>query len=367
MSKCYFIGTTWGSTVISSYFRTIADRLAARGHRVVLIINHSSPEIYQDSPDTNPTVLTWPSRKARTLADARFLQGLIRRYQPDCVIGSFASVNLMMLAGWLMRVPVRVFWYHTLFDTWQVKNDGGWRETLNKTKLRLNTRLATDLAINSTATWHEAQTVFGVPEHKLHLVRYAVPDPLARDDLRAVEVDPHKLFYVGRMEKQKGFDTLLRAFALIQQTHPETHLEAIGGGPELAGYRRLAETLGIGEKVAFLGPKVNHQVMRHQRSAAISYVPSRSEAFGIVCVEGLANEKIVIASHTGGIPDIIRDGVDGFLVPVDDPEAIAAVTRRVLDDPALYRTISTNARARYEDAFDYERTLETVVDWLEQV
>ena len=111
-SSVYFIGMNWrDGGVVSDYLRQLAHTLVKNGHQVVLIVDKQRHDL--EDHRANPAIYTWPSPYPWKLRDALFLWDLIRQYKPRCLIGVFRAVNLMMLVGWLMRVPHRIAWYRT--------------------------------------------------------------------------------------------------------------------------------------------------------------------------------------------------------------------------------------------------------------
>src|SRR5205807_10312646 len=139
--------------------------------------------------------------------------------------------------------------------------------------------------------------------------------------------------WLGALLPAKGQEDLLRAAALIGDL--DFTLELIGDGPTRPRLERAAEELGLAGRCTFAGARPNREVLPRVAAAAIAVVPSRAEAFGLVNIEAMAVATPVVATRVGGIPEIIRDGVDGFLVPPGDPPAIAARLRQLLTDPGL--------------------------------
>lgn len=130
---------------------------------------------------------------------------------------------------------------------------------------------------------------------------------------------------------------------------------------------QLARDLGVEDRCTFGGAVGHQEVLAAMASSMATVVPSRSEAFGLVNIESLAVGTPVIASGVGGIVEIIRDGVDGFLVPPEAPEALAKKVEMLLSDPELRQTMSTNARERFLTRFERSKIVKQQVEWLESV
>ncbi len=152
------------------------------------------------------------------------------------------------------------------------------------------------------------------------------------------------LLFVGRIEPLKGIDTLIRALAILR-THG--HLRLPGGhrrrpqrrpgrndrrdGPP-AGSVRAA---GLNDLVTFLGKRSQDTLPYYYSAAEAVVVPSHYESFGMVALEAMACGTPVVASQVGGLAFLVQDGVTGFTVPVDEPQALADRLSTLLSDPDL--------------------------------
>jgi glycogen(starch) synthase len=156
--------------------------------------------------------------------------------------------------------------------------------------------------------------------------------------------DQPYILSVARFVEKKGLDVLLRAFALISESHPNLRLKIAGDGPEGPHLRQLANLLQIAERVVFLGRQDPKSVYALLRSATITAVPSRREPFGIVALEAMACGSPVVASAVGGLQDLVVNGATGLLFPPGDPLELSRALTDLLNDEALRQTISENAR-----------------------
>ena len=153
---------------------------------------------------------------------------------------------------------------------------------------------------------------------------------------------PHLLF-VGNFVEQKGVTDLARALALLDERGVAFRATLLGHGPEMAEVRRVVAPLG--EKVHFLDVVPHEQLVDVFRSADLFVLPSRREGVGLlVCLESLSCGVPVAAGRAGGLPEIVRDGVNGVLFEPSNPAACADAIQRLLEDPATLARLAASAR-----------------------
>lgn len=140
------------------------------------------------------------------------------------------------------------------------------------------------------------------------------------------------LIGAGRLVPQKGFDVLIRA-AARSPLHPEVWI--VGEGAERARLEALATTLGISERVRFLGRRTAADVQALMAKGDAVVVPSRTEPFGIVVLEAWASGTPVVATSRGGPAGFVNDGNDGLLVDPEDLPSVVAAIDSVLRDPGF--------------------------------
>lgn len=179
------------------------------------------------------------------------------------------------------------------------------------------------------------------------------------------------VLFVGRLQPLKGPDVAVRTLAALDAHLPDDGAPVrlvIVGGPSGSGYgtvdppalRRLADALGVGDRVAVLAPRPHHELAALYRAADVLVMPSRSESFGLVALEAQACGTPVVAADVGGLPDIVASG-GGTAVAGHDPEAHARAVAAYLRDPDVRARAST-AAVTGAGRFRWDRTVEQTLD-----
>lgn len=158
-----------------------------------------------------------------------------------------------------------------------------------------------------------------------------------------------RVLFVGRLERQKGIDTLLRAFAELPSG---AHLRIVGYGSEWKVLQKLTTRLGIVDRVEFVGRVEPYQIAKEYAAAEVFCGLSRSEALGNVFLEAQAAGCAVIGTRVGGIPDIIEDNKTGLLVEPDSASEATAALQKVLSDKTL-RAVLAKAGSAHAQNFSW--------------
>ena len=214
--------------------------------------------------------------------------------------------------------------------------------------------------------WRRADRVIAVcdslgrlAQRTLPGLRYAViPNgvDLARFRPRLRPARPHerlRCLAVARLVERKGLAHLIRAIALQERGRVE--LEIVGAGPEERALRGLAAELGVGELVRFAGALDRAAVAQRYRDVDVFTLACSDESFGGVFAEAMASGLPIVGSTAGGIPELVRDGHNGLLVPPADPEALAAAIARLAASPRTRAEMGRRNRAEAEEHLDWQR------------
>lgn len=194
----------------------------------------------------------------------------------------------------------------------------------------------------------------GFPEQKLH-VHYTGID-CERFQPATMARDSKLILFVGRLVEVKGCEYLLRAMAHVQQHDAEAHLEVIGDGPLRPHLEALAAELSI--RVCFRGMQSSDEVLRSMRRARILCNPSATatsgqmEGFGMVFAEAQAVGTPVVSFIHAAIPEAVSHGETGLLCPEKDVNTLAISLRTLLEDDALWTTMSSRAGTWVRERFN---------------
>jgi glycosyltransferase involved in cell wall biosynthesis len=190
----------------------------------------------------------------------------------------------------------------------------------------------------------------GIPEGKLvriwngiDLNRFAYTGPAAGGPILAV----------GRLDRVKGHDVLIRAAAEVARSDPAARFEIAGDGRYRPDLERLIANLDIKEHVHLLGEV--EDVPGLLGRAGLFTQPSRTEGISLTLLEAMARGLPVVATRVGGNAEVVDDGVNGILIASEDPAALAGVVRDLRADPDRARDLGRAARRRIEEAFDVRR------------
>jgi glycosyltransferase involved in cell wall biosynthesis/phosphoheptose isomerase len=199
--------------------------------------------------------------------------------------------------------------------------------------------------------------------------------PLARLDLG---LDPSEriLLQLGRMVPRKGIDTVIRATGILRRDGTPARLLLVGGPerdldavrlPELQRLRDIAREEGVEDRVMFVGRRDRDEIAAYYNAADVFVSTPWYEPFGITPLEAMACGTPVIGANVGGIKFTVRDGETGYLVPPNDPAAVAERAAHLFRHPKLMAVLGRQAIHRVNDLFTWERVAASMSAVYEEV
>ncbi|WP_075617693.1 N-acetyl-alpha-D-glucosaminyl L-malate synthase BshA [Paenisporosarcina indica] len=180
-----------------------------------------------------------------------------------------------------------------------------------------------------------------------------------------IQEDEKVIVHVSNFRKVKHVDDVVSSFAYIRK-EMAAKLLLVGDGPEMNNIIKLVAYLGLEKDVIFLGKQDN--VSEIYAMSDLNLLLSEKEAFGLVLLEAMACGVPCIGTDVGGIPEVIDHGLNGFIVPLNDVEAVAGFALQILTNPDLHKRMKTAAVQTIENKFhssmivsQYEKLYEKVV------
>lgn len=196
----------------------------------------------------------------------------------------------------------------------------------------------------------------GVPADRITVLPMPVSAERFAPPIHEVR-DAARLLFVGRLIERKGAEYAVRAVAALRERGRAARLTIIGDGPERTRLIALINELDLGDVVDLAGALPHDAIADHYRTATLLLMPAvtdwkgEQEGFGMVLVEAMASDLPIVASRSGGIPDVVTDGETGLLVPERDPAALATAAARLLENPDLAARFAAAARADLDRRF----------------
>ncbi|ACE93385.1 glycosyltransferase protein (plasmid) [Rhizobium etli CIAT 652] len=174
--------------------------------------------------------------------------------------------------------------------------------------------------------------------------------------------DPALILSVGRAVEKKGYDVLLRALALLP-ADLHWRMDHIGGGEALAKLKALASELGLSGRIVWKGAMAQEDVLDHYRRADLFALACRIAANGDrdglpnVLVEASSQRLVCVSTDVSGVPELLRDGENGLVVPPEDPALLAEALTAAIRDPVLRKRLGDAAERRVREEFDYHSSI----------
>lgn len=170
----------------------------------------------------------------------------------------------------------------------------------------------------------------------------------------------------GRLVPWKGFGGLIKVHANLKKRHPDLTLLIVGAGPEQETLEMLAEKLNVSDSVIFSGNVENPVLLRYIRAADVCALNTRYEGFSHVLLEAAAIGTPIVTTNIGGNPELIEDGVSGYLATPDDRRVFEERLNALLVSPELRARISGNAKRKVE-RFSVPRMVDETADILKEL
>jgi glycogen(starch) synthase len=346
---------------IATHTAAVAQALAKRGHEVAVVTRGQPARTTKHGV----TIVRIPGchlpggvprrNTLERLCDQVRIVAACRRFAPEVVHASEWEAWAWLIAR-LGRVPVVT---HLATPTFLVDELNVGHPSGDTTVVRWMER---DQARHSRKVYGPTRAIVGRVAPAWSLTPGSVdvvPDPVDVDATRqegagdaSIRMPQRSIVFNGRMERRKGVDVLGQALPEVLNAHPDVGAVVVGrdtgaeGGQLMARFKKASAAMS--DRVQVVGELSHPAAMAVVARATVVVLPSYFEAFGYVCVEAMALGRPVIATAGHGFDDIICDGVDGWLVPPGDADALAACLIERLADADELARVSKAASAAAE-------------------
>ena len=331
----------WGGVHVVT--EMLANGLSDRNHQILLLCRPDSTlyERLHHRFDTAPIVRGLdfnPVRIARIAAR-------LRTFKPDVLVTFMEKdVRLSLPAARSLGIPTVV----RRANDQPIADTAANRFLYTSAAAHVANSEATKRTLLQSADWLDAA--------RIHVIYNAI-DARGVDDVDPAILDLPRdaaiVAFAGRLEERKGVHELLAAWHIVQQRHPNAWLVIAGKGPLEDVVRATATDAA---HIRFLG--FRRDVIAVFKASDVVAVPSHWEGFGLVALEALAASRAVVAADASSLPEIIRDGSEGMLVPPRNPEALADALIRLLGDAGLRERLGAAGRARAASVFGVDRMID---------
>ena len=340
----------------ASHAPALADALVEAGHTVEVVTTADL------APDTQPYPVHWVARdrpaplrhlavarevrRAAQGADRVYATTMVRRAALGAALGRRPLV-VKLVADEAYERERRAGRFAGTLEEFQAERRGLRLRFLRATRTAA-LRRARCIVVPS-AYLRQIAIGWGLDPSRVDVVPNPapeVPEHPTRDEARAtLGIDGFALGVAGRLTAQKALGDTLEALARV----PDVTLLVLGDGPERAELERRAGELGLADRVRFLGAGTRDDVIALFRAVDAALLTSAWENLPHTLLEALATGTPVIATAVGGIPEVVRDGENGLLVPPRDIAAIASAIDRLVHDDALRASLAAAAAPSVEE------------------
>lgn len=322
-------------------YRLLAEArgMAARGHRIILAIPHDSAvrPLAEEARLTIEPLLFKRFRYGPLFVE--FLR-LIRRYQPD-IVHTHGSID-----SWAASLAARVSFVRPLIVRTRHKSILVSRSYRHRLLYRT---LPHGVITTGVVVRKHLMDQFDIPAERIVSIPSGVDLQRFRADLkpgrlrRELAISPTQplIGVVSFMRAYKGLSDFVTASAMVTRSHPNARFVIAGDGDRRAQLTQQIEQMGLADRIALLGHRTD--VPEILADLDIFVLPTLEDAMPQSLTQAMAMRRPVVTTTVGGVPEIVRDGVTGLLVPPRAPDRLAAAIQRLLGDRALRDKIAEEA------------------------
>ena len=310
---------TWFPAVGGGQINTweISKRIAQKGHQIDIITRNNGEYKCQKVKNLKVLQIGSKSNPDDNLSRMFFLIrafSLIKGKNYDVIhLQAFLPGLLAPLIRYFLKKPT-IFTVHgtRMFEKNPKFSFGFWLEKIILTKIRYDVEISVTKAFLKFENANRNIKVIG---NGINFKKF--------DNIKVKKAPCPKILWVGRFDQVKRVDNLIMAMEVVVRKIPDAELTLVGYGYEEKNLKKLMNKLNLNKHIEFVGKKTDDDLIREYKSSHLFVLPSSSEGQPITLLEAMACGLPIIATKTGGIPEIVKEGVNGLLVPPNGDNDLA--------------------------------------------
>jgi starch synthase len=283
----------------------------------------------------------------KNIAEVRRVYRVIQKFAPDIVhVQENTDWRILLLAR-LLGLEKTVLTIH------DVVIHPGEPTGILKPLRRILRRKAKKIIVHGDYLKRQLISLFNTPENKIYVVPNGTHTLYKKWDNGSVREEKATVLFFGRISQYKGIDVLIRAGSRISLEFPEAKIVIAGKGPDFEKYASLIKDRSRFELHDRFIP--DREVATFFRRATVVVLPYIEASQSGVALVAFAFGKPVVATDVGSLPEVVEDGLTGFIVPPGDPEALGEAIIKILGNPALQKSMGRNALAKGDSDLSWSR------------
>lgn len=263
-----------------------------------------------------------------------------------------------------MRVKNIVIHWHNVYKYNYDLSKFNYQNIITRILIKHFSKLADSIIAISKAVKENNCTIFHVKKDKVKVIYNAIDFlVIPTNESKLSQSDKFIIGSVGKISKQKGFDTLIKAFSIVAKTHSNCMLEIVGTITDTDYCKNilaLPEKLAVSDKVIFTGVLPYNEVYERLYSWDIFVLASEYEGFGLVIIEAMATGTPVIASNVDAIPEIIKSNENGLLFQVKNSDDLAEKIMKMIENNEEANKMAIQAKKDVYNRFSIETMIKSL-------
>ena len=288
----------------------------------------------------------------------RALKKLLKEQQPDIVISHSSKAGILTRLACKSTHIRNIFTVHGWSFTPGVK---GIKRYFYLSLEKLMGRFTDHIITVSKFDYELGEKYKIVKPHKMRVIYNGSPDLKAES--KEKKAKPLSILMTARFSYQKDHTTLFKALKLLKEE--ELHVDLVGGGELYDMYKSLAKEMNIEHMITFHGE--TNQIPKFLNAADIFVLTSRFEGLPLSICEAMSVGLPILASDVGGVSEMVTDGHNGFLLPVENHRLLAKKLKTLIENPSLVKALGSNSRKTFLDKFSIQQMASATEEFINDI